>query len=75
MNRNEGGAYQSNAALLLGHESYEESPVFDPANLVQEARRQKRRAYEQVLRILRASATAERWLAWDELVLASLPGQ
>ena len=51
MNRNEGGAYQSNAALLLGHESYEESPVFDPANLLQEARRQKRRAYEQAPRI------------------------
>lgn len=37
MNRNEGGAYPSSKAPILGHESHAEPPVFTPANLLREA--------------------------------------
>jgi hypothetical protein len=51
VNRNEGGAYPPNVAPILGHESYAEPPVFTPANLLREARRQKELAYGQVPQI------------------------
>jgi uridine phosphorylase len=51
VNRNEGGAYPSNVAPILGHESYAEPSVFTPVNLLREARRQKGLAYGQVPQI------------------------
>ena len=51
MNRNDGGADPSNEAPILGQKSYAEPPVFTPANLLREARRQKGVAYGQVPRI------------------------
>jgi hypothetical protein len=42
MNRNDGGgASSSNEVPILGQKSYAEPPVFTPANLLREARRQK----------------------------------
>jgi len=42
MNRNEAGAKPPKAAPIVGHKSYAEPSVFIPANLLREARRQKR---------------------------------
>ena len=52
MNRNEGGgADLSNVAPILGQKTYAEPPVFTPANLLREARRQKGLAHGEVPRI------------------------
>jgi uridine phosphorylase len=52
MNRSDGGgADPSNEAPILGQKSYSEPPVFTPANLLREARRQKGLACGEVPRI------------------------
>jgi uridine phosphorylase len=51
MNRNDGGADASNVAPILGQKGYAEPPVFTPANLLREARRQKGLTYGEVPRI------------------------
>ncbi len=51
MNRNDGDADLSNVAPILSQKRYAEPPVFTPANLLREARRQKGLAYGEVPRI------------------------
>jgi uridine phosphorylase len=51
MSRNEADVDPSNAAPILGYKSYAEPPVFTPANLLREARRQKGLAFGRVPRI------------------------
>ena len=51
MNRNDDGADLSQVAPALGQKSYAEPPVFTPANLLREARRQKGLAHGEVPRI------------------------